>query len=202
MYSSGWSSVCTALRLTPGSLGSAFGTANETSTPSRSRRRSQCSRVAWCSWTTKRPPSCAPSGASEGSGSGVSPGRRFLRYVSSLSATEHDGAQLGEVRALDDVAVDAPLERPVAVAPLVAREHDHPHPGHRVAHLTHEVDAADLVEQHHVGLLAARPVDDLVGRRGMPDDLDLALGEHLLHQRAVEVVVVAVEDADSHCAEI
>src|SRR3712207_801883 len=114
MYSSGWSSVCTALRLTPGSFGSALGMANETSTPSRSRRRSQCRRVAWCSWMTKRPPS-SPSGTSEGRGSGVAPALRFLRYVSSLSATEHDGAQLGEVRALDDVAVDAPLELPVAV---------------------------------------------------------------------------------------
>ncbi len=30
------------------------GTAQLTSTPSRSRRRSQCSAVAWCSWMTKR----------------------------------------------------------------------------------------------------------------------------------------------------
>src|SRR3954454_8489805 len=31
-----------------------FGTAQETSTPSRSRRRSQCRLRAWCSWITKR----------------------------------------------------------------------------------------------------------------------------------------------------
>src|SRR5713101_6290288 len=31
-----------------------FGTAHETPTPSFSNRRSQCSRRAWCSWTTKR----------------------------------------------------------------------------------------------------------------------------------------------------
>src|SRR5438477_9945759 len=29
-----------------------LGTAQETSTPSRSRRKSQCRRRAWCSWTT------------------------------------------------------------------------------------------------------------------------------------------------------
>ena len=37
-----------------GSSGIPLGTAHEASTPSRSRRRSQCSRRAWCSWTTKR----------------------------------------------------------------------------------------------------------------------------------------------------
>src|SRR5690349_7514472 len=31
-----------------------FGTAHETPTPSFSSRRSQCSRRAWCSWTTNR----------------------------------------------------------------------------------------------------------------------------------------------------
>src|SRR5690348_15888408 len=42
------------MRLSPGTSGMPFGTAQETATPSRSRRRSQCSRVALCSWTTKR----------------------------------------------------------------------------------------------------------------------------------------------------
>ena len=37
-----------------GSSGMPLGTAQEASTPSRSRRRSQCRRRAWCSWTTKR----------------------------------------------------------------------------------------------------------------------------------------------------
>ena len=37
-----------------GSSGMPLGIAHEAATPSCSRRRSQCSRVAWCSWTTKR----------------------------------------------------------------------------------------------------------------------------------------------------
>ncbi len=39
-YSSGWSSVCTARWFTAGSSGSPFGTAQDTSTPSRSSRKS------------------------------------------------------------------------------------------------------------------------------------------------------------------
>src|ERR1700704_4229441 len=35
-------------------MGTPFGTAHETSTPSRSSRKSQWSRRAWCSWTTNR----------------------------------------------------------------------------------------------------------------------------------------------------
>src|SRR5687768_16756471 len=55
-----------------------FGTAHETATPSRSRRRSQCSRVALCSCTTKRlPGEPAPV---PGPGSGVAPKSRFARY--------------------------------------------------------------------------------------------------------------------------
>src|SRR6476646_7494928 len=42
------------MRFSSGTSGMPFGTAQETATPSRSRRRSQCSRVALCSWTTKR----------------------------------------------------------------------------------------------------------------------------------------------------
>ncbi len=57
MYSSGWSSVWTARWLSSGSVGMPFGTAHDASTPSRSRRRSQCRRRAWCSWITKRLPS-------------------------------------------------------------------------------------------------------------------------------------------------
>ena len=58
-YSSGWSSVGTASRLAPGSSGGPFGTAQLFRTPSRSSRRSQCTRSpvrprgVWCSWTTK-----------------------------------------------------------------------------------------------------------------------------------------------------
>src|SRR3954452_3495285 len=77
-YSSGWSSVCTAIRFSPGTSGMPLGTAHETATPSRSRRRSQCRRVALCSWTTKRFP---PAPASPpGAGSGVPPKRRLRRY--------------------------------------------------------------------------------------------------------------------------
>ena len=54
-YSSGWSSVRTARWLRLGSSGMPLGTAHEASTPSCSSRRSQCRRVAWCSWTTNWP---------------------------------------------------------------------------------------------------------------------------------------------------
>ena len=43
-YSSGWSSVWTARWFFRGSAGMPFGTAHDASTPSRSRRRSQCRR--------------------------------------------------------------------------------------------------------------------------------------------------------------
>ena len=41
-YSRGWSSVCTARRFTSVSSGGPLGTAQETSTPWFSRRKSQC----------------------------------------------------------------------------------------------------------------------------------------------------------------
>ena len=40
----------------PGSSGSPLGRAHETSTPSRSSRKSQCNARAWCSWMTKTGP--------------------------------------------------------------------------------------------------------------------------------------------------
>src|SRR3954451_2935355 len=82
-YSSGWSSVWTAMRFSPGTSGMPFGTAHDTATPSRSRRRSQCRRVAECSWTTKRFPAAAS--ASPGPGSGVAPKSRLRRYSPSSS---------------------------------------------------------------------------------------------------------------------
>src|SRR3954471_11865086 len=89
-YSSGWSSVRTALRLRFGSSGMPLGTAHEASAPSRSSLRSQCRRVAWCSCTTKRPrPAAAPSAPCSpppGAGSGVVWKSRLARYGSSLSA--------------------------------------------------------------------------------------------------------------------
>src|SRR3954453_13913718 len=83
-YSSGWSSVCTAIRFSPGTSGIPFGTAQETATPSRSRRRSQCRRVALCSWTTKRLP--VASSPDLGPGSGDAWKSRLRRYSPSCSA--------------------------------------------------------------------------------------------------------------------
>src|SRR3954447_11250421 len=93
-YSSGWSSVGTARRFTPGSSGGAFGTAQLFRTPSRSSRRSQCTRSprprgVWCSWTTNVSSSPAGSGCpSAGTGSAVRAGSRLARY--SASGSEPD----------------------------------------------------------------------------------------------------------------
>src|SRR5690625_2606029 len=51
-YDKGWSSVWTARRLVFVSSGGPFGTAQETRTPSRSRRKSQCRRLASWRWIT------------------------------------------------------------------------------------------------------------------------------------------------------
>src|SRR3954447_23303479 len=83
-YWSGWSSVWTAMRFSPGTSGMPFGTAHETATPSRSRRRSQCRRVAECSWTTNLSPAAAAA-ALPSSGSGVAPKSRLRRYSLSCS---------------------------------------------------------------------------------------------------------------------
>ena len=73
------------MRLCPGSSGMPLGTAQEASASSCSRRRSQCSRRAWCSCTTKRavPPRASSSEDSEnvsGAGSGVCAKLRLRRY--------------------------------------------------------------------------------------------------------------------------
>src|SRR5919109_827101 len=81
-YSMGWSSVCTARWSTRGSGGMPLGTAHDASTPLRSSRRSQCSEVAWCSWTTKRA-SFAVASPGSPAGSGVREKSRFSRYVRS-----------------------------------------------------------------------------------------------------------------------
>ena len=64
-----------------GSRGTPRGSAHEASTPSRSRRRSQCRRVAWCSWITKRLASPASSFVVRRSslGSGVRSKSRLVR---------------------------------------------------------------------------------------------------------------------------
>src|SRR5215212_7446301 len=83
MYSIGWSSVWTARWFSSGSIGMPLGTAHDASTPSRSSRRSQCSRRAWCSWMTKRLRSSLPGLPA---GSGVSAKSRLRLYSSSLRA--------------------------------------------------------------------------------------------------------------------
>ncbi len=86
-YSSGWSSVRTASRFSFGSCGTPFGSAQDARAPSRSSRRSQCSRRAWCSWTTNRSP-LARFGFFPLRGSGVFSNDRFPSYsVSFLDAT-------------------------------------------------------------------------------------------------------------------
>ena len=70
-YSIGWSSVCTARRLTSVSSGGPFGTAQETSTPSCSRRKSQCRWEASCSPMTKIGSPARGAGAASGTGSPV-----------------------------------------------------------------------------------------------------------------------------------
>src|SRR4051794_1130977 len=95
-YSSGWSSVGTARRLTPGSSGGALGTAQLFRTPSRSSRRSQWTRSpaprgVWCSWTTKVSSCPAGSGRpSGGTGSAVRAGSRLARYSASGARPRSD----------------------------------------------------------------------------------------------------------------
>src|SRR3954447_20823137 len=92
-YSSGWSSVGTASRLVPAAVGAPFGTAQLLRTPSRSSRRSQCTRSpvlprgVWCSWTTNV--SSFPAGRvlpAAGTGSAVFRGSRLARYSASGSS--------------------------------------------------------------------------------------------------------------------
>src|SRR5215218_2439509 len=92
-YSRGWSSVGTASRLGPCSVGGPLGTAQLFRTPSRSSRRSQCTRSpvrprgVWCSWTTKV--SSFPTGSAlpaAGTGSAVFAGSRLARYSASGSS--------------------------------------------------------------------------------------------------------------------
>src|SRR6059036_107710 len=89
-YSSGWSSVRTARWLCLGSSGMPLGTAHEASTPSCSSRRSQCRRVAWCSWTTNWPDATgagavSPSRPASPAGSAVVAKSRLARYSASRS---------------------------------------------------------------------------------------------------------------------
>src|SRR5438105_6374228 len=85
-YSSGWSSTWTARWFFLGSGGMPLGTAHETPTPSRSRRKSQCRRRAWCSWTTNRGALVSLRGTLA-PGSGVRLKSRLASYSASLRAT-------------------------------------------------------------------------------------------------------------------
>ena len=96
-YSIGWFSVCTARLFFFVVEGMPLGTAQFTSTPSRSRRTSQCNRVAWCSWMTKRgrsPPGC-PGLGDVGMGSGVRSARRLAMYEASGPPRASDSAASG-----------------------------------------------------------------------------------------------------------
>src|SRR6266851_1865891 len=84
-YSSGWSSTCTARWFCFGSGGMPLGTAHETPTPSFSSRKSQCSRRAWCSWTTNRGARAACLGT-RAPGSGVFLKSRLASYSASFFA--------------------------------------------------------------------------------------------------------------------
>src|SRR3954452_9947985 len=90
-YSSGWSSVWTALRFSSGVIGIPFGIAQERRAPSCSRRRSQCNRVAECSWITKRGRSAVSAEPPAGSGEDLK--SRFRSYSRSFLGT--DGKMTG-----------------------------------------------------------------------------------------------------------
>src|SRR5438309_9693203 len=63
-----------------------LGTAHETPTPSFSSRKSQCSRRAWCSWTTNRGALVSLWGTLA-PGAGVRLKSRLASYSASLRAT-------------------------------------------------------------------------------------------------------------------
>src|SRR5579859_1654413 len=90
-YSIGWSSVWTARRRLPGASGGPCGTANDARTPRIWSRTSQCSRVAWCRWTTYR----GQDGAcwTVPFGSGVFRKSRFLWYSVRLTSYALSGEE-------------------------------------------------------------------------------------------------------------
>src|SRR4029453_1402338 len=114
-YWSGWSSVWTARGLRPGSQGRPRGSAQDSSTPSCSNRRSQWRRVASCCWMTKRrcgPSLCAgasspwPGGAGVVSKSRLRSSSRSGRAPSGeLPSAPEPSLQLGLVEAEEAVLV-------------------------------------------------------------------------------------------------
>src|SRR5918995_186777 len=187
-YSSGWSSVWTARWLRFGSGGMPRGTAHDSSTPSCSRRRSQCRRRAWCSWITNRPPGSPSSGPP--AGSGVASKSRFCRYRSRRLLTppwwpaagasaspcgdppaqRHPGA--GPRPGRDDLdVVHEAVHEPEATPPLVGATRRPP-----VAFiLDHHDEAAVVVSGSHDQLAGAARVRvlDNVRRRLVDGQRDL-----------------------------
>src|SRR3954462_9270882 len=97
-YSRGGASGGTASRFSSGTSGGPFGTAQLFRTPSRSSRRSQCTRSpvrprgVWCSCTTNVSSFPAGSGCpAGGTGSAVRAGSRLARYSASGSARRPPG---------------------------------------------------------------------------------------------------------------
>ncbi len=76
------------MRFSDGTAGMPLGIAHDASAPSCSSRRSQCSRVAWCSWITNRGSATAssPPGPAEVSpdGSEVVAKSRLAWYLRSF----------------------------------------------------------------------------------------------------------------------
>src|SRR5713226_2295852 len=93
-------------------MGTPFGTAHETSTPSFSSRKSQCSLRAWCSWTTNRGALVSLRGTLA-PGSGVFLKSRLASYSASFLATAprlgHSGLEFGWT-ALPTPAEDEPAD--------------------------------------------------------------------------------------------
>src|SRR5690349_18291666 len=107
------------MRFSPGTSGIPFGTAHDTATPSRSRRRSQCRRVALCSWTTKRAPASAPPSPEAGSGEALK--SRLRRYSFSWSGVFLDffvGVAIGGAVRLVLPLLREPVERRRVLAVL------------------------------------------------------------------------------------
>lgn len=108
-YSSGWSSVGTASRLSFGSADGPFGTAQDLSTPSTSSLKSKCIRRASWICTTKQGASPCPGVPPRGSD--VVPKSRLPRYFSRGSSPLMSGAFLAFIRR------GRPTARPVRLWP-------------------------------------------------------------------------------------
>ena len=123
-----------------GSGGTPLGSAHETSTPSRSSRKSQCRRRAWCSWTTNR--ACRDLACRRGrrlgpspAGSGVAVKSRLAWYFSSGGLTSASRADDGAGARLVDLGwrkVKPDASNAAGQHPLAGEQHlvDHLAPEH------------------------------------------------------------------------